>query len=176
MQNNKIDWKRAIILGGAFMATCIGSGFATGSEFLSFFVAHGIPGAIGAIAISLIIMAVVSANAAKLMTVGWLIIAVVMLHNVCGYALGYGVGRVLGLSKAQMRTLSIEVGMQNSGLATSLATMHFATMPLAAVPGAVFSVWHNISGAIYANILARTASNTKEEAPSPKKATSGAKA
>ena len=80
-----------------------------------------------------------------------------MLHNVCGYALGYFVGRALGLSKAQMRTLSIEVGMQNSGLATSLATMHFAAMPLAAVPGAVFSVWHNISGAIYANILARTA-------------------
>ena len=47
--------------------------------------------------------------------------------------------------------------MQNSGLATSLATVHFATMPLAAVPGAVFSVWHNISGAIYANILARSA-------------------
>ena len=70
---------------------------------------------------------------------------------------GYGVGKVLGLSRDQMRTLSIEVGMQNSGLATSLATMHFATMPLAAVPGAVFSVWHNISGAIYANILARTA-------------------
>ena len=131
---------------------------------------------VSVIAISLIIMAVVSANAAKLMTVGWLIIAVVMLHNVCGYALGYGVGRVLGLSKAQMRTLSIEVGMQNSGLATSLATMHFATMPLAAVPGAVFSVWHNISGAIYANILARTAGDAKEEAPSPKKAASGAKA
>ena len=119
---------------------------------------------VSVIAISLIIMAVVSANAAKLMTVGWLIIAVVMLHNVCGYALGYGVGRVLGLSKAQMRTLSIEVGMQNSGLATSLATMHFATMPLAAVPGTVFSVWHNISGAVYANILARTAEK-KEVAP-----------
>ncbi len=80
-----------------------------------------------------------------------------MLHNVCGYALGYLAGRLLGLSKAQRRTLSIEVGMQNSGLATSLATVHFATMPLAAVPGAVFSVWHNISGAIYANILARSA-------------------
>ena len=131
---------------------------------------------VSVIAISLIIMAVVSANAAKLMTVGWLIIVVVMLHNVCGYALGYGVGRALGLSKAQMRTLSIEVGMQNSGLATSLATMHFASMPLAAVPGAVFSVWHNISGAIYANILARTASDAKEEAPSPKKAASGTKA
>ena len=75
-----------------------------------------------------------------------------------------------------MRTLSIEVGMQNSGLATSLATMHFAAMPLAAVPGAVFSVWHNISGAVYANVLARTASDAKEDAPSPKKAVSGAKA
>ena len=112
---------------------------------------------ISVVAISLIIMAVVSANAAKLMTVGALIIVVVMLHNLCGYALGYLAGRALGLSHAQMRTLSIEVGMQNSGLATSLATVHFAAMPLAAVPGAVFSVWHNISGAIYANILARTA-------------------
>ena len=115
---------------------------------------------ISVIAICLIIMAVVAANAAKIMTVGWLIVVVVMLHNLCGYALGYGVGKVLGLSRDQMRTLSIEVGMQNSGLATSLATVHFATMPLAAVPGTVFSVWHNISGAIYANILARTA---KEE-------------
>ena len=115
---------------------------------------------VSVIAICLIIMAVVAANAAKIMTVGWLIIVVVMLHNLCGYALGYGVGKLLGLSRDQMRTLSIEVGMQNSGLATSLATVHFATMPLAAVPGTVFSVWHNISGAIYANILARTA---KEE-------------
>ena len=115
---------------------------------------------VSVIAICLIIMAVVAANASKIMTVGWLIVIVVMLHNLCGYALGYGVGKLLGLSRDQMRTLSIEVGMQNSGLATSLATVHFATMPLAAVPGTVFSVWHNISGAIYANILARTA---KEE-------------
>ena len=118
---------------------------------------------ISVIAISLIIMAVVSANAAKLMTVGALIIVVVILHNLCGYALGYLAGRLLGLSRAQMRTLSIEVGMQNSGLATSLATVHFAAMPLAAVPGAVFSVWHNISGAVYANILARTADKGKQD-------------
>ena len=118
---------------------------------------------ISVIAICLIIMAVVAANAAKLMTVGWLIVVVVILHNVCGYALGYLVGKVLGLSRAQMRTLSIEVGMQNSGLATSLATVHFAAMPLAAVPGAVFSVWHNISGAVYANILARTADKAAKE-------------
>ena len=106
------------------------------------------------VAISLIIMSVVSANASRLMTVGWLIILVVMLHNVAGYALGFFVARLLGLSSQQMRAISIEVGMQNSGLATSLATVHFANFPLAAVPGAVFSVWHNISGAVYANILA----------------------
>ena len=118
---------------------------------------------ISVVAICLIIMAVVSANAAKLMTTGLIVIAVVMLHNVCGYALGYLAGRMLGLTKEQMRTLSIEVGMQNSGLATSLATMHFAAMPMAAVPGTVFSVWHNISGAVYANILARTAEGKKDE-------------
>ena len=118
---------------------------------------------ISVVAICLIIMAVVSANAAKLMTTGPIVVAVVMLHNVCGYALGYLVGRLLGLTKEQMRTLSIEVGMQNSGLATSLATMHFAAMPMAAVPGTVFSVWHNISGAVYANILARTAEGKKDE-------------
>ena len=52
---------------------------------------------------------------------------------------------------------SIEVGMQNSGLATSLAAAHFAQYPLATIPGAVFSVWHNISGAVLANFFARTA-------------------
>ena len=106
---------------------------------------------VSVIGISLIIMAVVAANQAK-------------LHNLLGYALGYLTGRALRLSKAQMRTLSIEVGMQNSGLATSLATVHFASMPLAAVPGAVFSVWHNISGAVYANILARSAGKDAVEA------------
>ena len=116
---------------------------------------------VSVIGISLIIMAVVAAN---LLTVGPLVIAVVMLHNLLGYALGYLTGRALRLSKAQMRTLSIEVGMQNSGLATSLATGHFASMPLAAVPGAVFSVWHNISGAVYANILARSAGKDAVEA------------
>ena len=125
---------------------------------------------ISVVAISLIIMAVVSANAAKLMQVGWLVVLVVMLHNVCGYALGYAAGKALGLTKEQMRTLSIEVGMQNSGLATSLATVHFAAQPMAAVPGTVFSVWHNISGAVYANILARTAERAKAESKQTAKA------
>ena len=105
-------------------------------------------------AIVITIMAVVASSAAALVNVGWIVIGVVVLHNLCGLALGYCAGRLMGLSRAQIHTISIEVGMQNSGLATSLAATHFAMYPMAAVPGAVFSVWHNISGAIYANIVA----------------------
>lgn len=108
-------------------------------------------------AIVMIVAAVVAANSAKLMTCGLLIIAVVVLHNICGYLLGYGIGKALKLNETKCRAISIEVGMQNSGLATSLATVHFAQYPLATIPGAVFSVWHNISGAILANFFARTA-------------------
>ena len=72
-----------------------------------------------------------------------------------GLGIGYFVGRLLRLQQSKRVALSIEVGMQNSGLATSLAVMHFASFPLATIPGAVFSVWHNISGAIVARIYSR---------------------
>lgn len=108
-------------------------------------------------AIVAIVAAVVSANAAKILTCGGLIVAAVVLHNLLGYATGYLVGKVLKLDMTKCRAISIEVGMQNSGLATSLAATHFAQYPLATIPGAVFSVWHNISGAVLANIFARTA-------------------
>ena len=62
------------------------------------------------------------------------------------------IGRLLGLTSPKRRAISIEVGMQNSGLASSLATIHFAAYPLASIPGAIFSVWHNISGAIVARL------------------------
>ena len=101
--------------------------------------------------------AVVSANSAKILTSGLLIVAVVILHNLLGYATGFAVGKALHLDSSKCRAISIEVGMQNSGLATSLAATHFAQYPLATIPGAVFSVWHNISGAILANFFARTA-------------------
>lgn len=110
-------------------------------------------------AIVAIVAAVVSANSAKLMTSGLLIVAVVILHNVLGYLTGFAVGKALKLDMAKCRAISIEVGMQNSGLATSLAATHFAQYPLATIPGAVFSVWHNISGAVLANIFAQTADN-----------------
>ena len=114
-------------------------------------------------AIVAIVAAVVSANSAKLMTSGLLIVAVVILHNLLGYGVGYGIGRALKLDTTKCRAISIEVGMQNSGLATSLATTHFAQYPLATIPGAVFSVWHNISGAVLANIYARSANNKEAE-------------
>ena len=118
---------------------------------------------ISTIAIIMIVATVVSHNAQRLMTCGFLVIIVVILHNILGYACGYGVGKVLKLDRTKCRALSIEVGMQNSGLATSLAATHFAGMALATVPGAVFSVWHNISGAVYANILARSARDNETE-------------
>lgn len=128
--------------------------------------------AVSTLAIVAIVAAVVSASSAKLLNAlntSLMIVFVVMLHNLLGYATGYGVGKLLRLKQTKCRALSIEVGMQNSGLATGLAAAHFAQYPLATIPGAVFSTWHNISGALYAAFLAahtpsdETESQTKEE-------------
>ena len=111
--------------------------------------------AFSSIAIALIVAIIISANADKLLAGGLLIIVVVMLHNICGLGLGYLIGCLLGLSMSKKRAISIEVGMQNSGLASSLATIHFAAYPLATIPGAIFSVWHNLSGAAVAYLYRR---------------------
>ncbi len=111
--------------------------------------------AFSSIAIALIVAIIISANADKLLAGGLLIIVVVMLHNICGLGLGYLIGCLLGLSVSKKRAISIEVGMQNSGLASSLATIHFAVYPLATIPGAIFSVWHNLSGAAVAYLYRR---------------------
>ncbi|MCR4626424.1 MAG: bile acid:sodium symporter family protein [Treponema sp.] len=105
-------------------------------------------------AICLIVVAVVSHNAQKILTTGAIVFVVVILHNVLGYACGFGVGKLLKLNRAKTKALCVEVGMQNSGLATSLAGTAFPTLAMATVPGAIFSVWHNISGAVLANFLA----------------------
>ena len=111
--------------------------------------------AFSSIAIALIVAIIISANADKLLAGGLLIIVIVMLHNICGLGLGYLIGCLLGLSVSKKRAISIEVGMQNSGLASSLATIHFAAYPLATIPGAIFSVWHNLSGAAVAYLYRR---------------------
>jgi BASS family bile acid:Na+ symporter len=111
--------------------------------------------AFSSVAIALIVAIIIAANASKLLAGGLVIVIVVMLHNLCGLTLGYLTGRLLGLTEAKKRAISIEVGMQNSGLASSLATLHFAAYPLATIPGAIFSVWHNISGAMVARLYTR---------------------
>ena len=108
---------------------------------------------ISVIAITMIVGAVVSHNAEKLMSTGAVIFVVVILHNLLGYACGYLLGKILKMPVSKKKALSIEIGMQNSGLATSLAGTAFPDLAMATVPGAVFSVWHNISGAILAAFL-----------------------
>ena len=114
--------------------------------------------ALSSIAIALIVSIIIAANASKLMAGGLVIVLVVMLHNICGLSLGYLIGRLLRLTEPKKRAISIEVGMQNSGLASSLATLHFAAYPMATIPGAIFSVWHNISGALVARLYTKSSS------------------
>jgi len=108
---------------------------------------------ISVISITLIVASVVSHNAEKILSTGLVVFAVVILHNLCGYGCGYLLGVVLKLPIEKKKALSIEIGMQNSGLATSLAGTAFPDLSMATVPGAIFSVWHNISGAILASIF-----------------------
>ena len=108
--------------------------------------------AVSVIAICLIVAAVVSHNAQKILTTGAIVFVVVILHNLLGYACGFLLGKILRLSVPKTKALSVEIGMQNSGLATSLAGTAFPDLAMATVPGAIFSVWHNISGAILANV------------------------
>ena len=111
--------------------------------------------AFSSIAIATIVAIIFAANTSKLLAGGMMIIVVVALHNICGLGLGYLIGRLLNLTEAKKRAISIEVGMQNSGLASSLATIHFAAYPLATIPGAIFSVWHNLSGAMVARLYTK---------------------
>lgn len=102
--------------------------------------------------IVLIVAAVVAASKGAIAESGLMIFAVVVLHNGLGYLIGFFAARACGLSLAKRKAIAIEVGMQNSGLGAALANAYFS--PVAAVPSAIFSVWHNISGALLANFFA----------------------
>lgn len=110
---------------------------------------------VSTLAIAFIIGIVVSLNARSIMACSISVAVAVILHNLLGLLLGYFAGKAMGLKSDKRTAISIEVGMQNSGLATSLAGTHFAMYPMAAVPGALFSVWHNFSGSIAAAIFRR---------------------
>lgn len=114
--------------------------------------------AFSCIAIATIIGLIMALNAEKVLSSGLLVIGIVILHNMLGLSFGYVIGRVLGLERSKRIAIAIEVGMQNSGLATSLANTHFSIYPLATIPGAIFSVWHNLSGALVASVLKKKTS------------------
>jgi BASS family bile acid:Na+ symporter len=99
---------------------------------------------ISMVAISFVIGIIVALNQAMLLTFPWLVMLAVILHNLSGLACGYIAAGFLRCSEKDRRTLAIEVGMQNSGLGVSLATTFFSAAT--ALPGAIFSLWHNLSG------------------------------
>jgi bile acid:Na+ symporter, BASS family len=103
---------------------------------------------VSVVAIILIIAAVVALSAAKLASVAVIAFVAVMLHNACGLALGYWGARGVGMNGARSKAIAFEIGMENSGLAVALAIAHLD--PVAAIPGAIFSVWHNFTGSLLA--------------------------
>jgi BASS family bile acid:Na+ symporter len=105
------------------------------------------------LAIVVIIGIVVALNQANIASMGLLLALAVMLHNLAGLAGGYWISRLLGWNHRVSRTLAIEVGMQNSGLGVALSVKYFSAA--AALPGAIFSIWHNLSGSLLAGYWSR---------------------
>ncbi|EXF07079.1 bile acid:sodium symporter family protein [Acinetobacter baumannii] len=101
---------------------------------------------VSVIAIVAIVAAIIGGSKAAILQSGLLILAVGILHNGLGYLLGFTAARFFKLPYADSKAIAIEVGMQNSGLGVALAAVHFAASPITAVPSAIFSLWHNISG------------------------------
>ena len=107
---------------------------------------------ISVVAIVMIIGGIVAVNAEKILNCGVLVLGVVAIHNFCGMMLGLLAAKIFHVEYTRATAIAIEVGMQNSGLAVSLAAANFVANPLATLPGAIFSVWHNIAGSIFAGI------------------------
>ena len=105
---------------------------------------------VSVLGIVLIVGGIIAVNADNIAESGLLVLLLVFLHNGAGLIIGLGIASVLGLSYAGRTAVSIEVGMQNSGLAVALAAVNFAASPLSTLPGALFSAWQNISGALFA--------------------------
>ena len=110
---------------------------------------------ISVIAIAVIVASIISHNADRIRATGIIVFVVVILHNLLGLGAGYLAASLLHLPLPKKKAMAIEIGMQNSGLASSLAGTAFPELAMATVPGAIFSVWHNLSGAFIAGIFRR---------------------
>ena len=100
-----------------------------------------------------VIAIVVALNAGQLGGLSALLIVAVVLHNLLGIVAGFLLSRLFGFDLRQSQTIAIEVGMQNSGLAAALSLQFFSAT--AALPAALFSIWHNVSGALLAGYWGR---------------------
>ena len=125
---------------------------------------------VAVLGLACVVGGVIASQGSKFFTSGVLIFVAVLLHNGLGYLLGYGAGKLTGMNVAKKRTISIDVGMQNAGLATNLATTtpQFASTPESAIICAVSCVWHSISGTLLAGFFAsldkkKTANNESEQ-------------
>ncbi len=118
---------------------------------------------ISVLAIVAIVAAIIAGSKTQILESGLLILAVVALHNGLGYLLGFGASWLFKLPYADSKAIAIEVGMQNSGLGVALAAVHFAASPITAVPSAIFSLWHNISGPALATYWASKANPIKTD-------------
>ena len=107
---------------------------------------------ISSLAIILIISGIIAANADKIAQSGLIVLIIVTIHNALGLVGGLFIAKLAKMDYDKSTALAIEVGMQNSGLAIQLASANFALNPLATLPGAIFSIWHNIAGSIFASI------------------------
>ncbi|MEZ2903895.1 bile acid:sodium symporter family protein [Acinetobacter terrestris] len=116
---------------------------------------------ISVVAIVAIVAAIIGGSKAQILESGLLILGVVALHNGLGYLVGFWASRLFKLPYADCKAVAVEVGMQNSGLGVALAAVHFAASPLTAVPSAIFSLWHNISGPALATYWASKANKMK---------------
>lgn len=102
-----------------------------------------------------IMASVVALNASKMAMMAVVLGVAVAIHNVAGLVLGYYSGKLVGMTDKQSKAITFEIGMENSGLAVALALAHLD--PMAALPGAVMTVWEYVSGSLLASYWGRKA-------------------
>jgi BASS family bile acid:Na+ symporter len=114
---------------------------------------------VSVVLIVLVVGSIVAGGKASIAQAGWTLFAAVFALHGIGFGLGYVVAKLCGCDVAQCRTVSVEVGMQNSGLGAALAKTHFAAMPLAPIPAAISAVFHCLIGSFLAWFWSRSATS-----------------
>ncbi|STZ76886.1 bile acid:sodium symporter family protein [Bergeriella denitrificans] len=109
---------------------------------------------VAVLAFACIVGGVAAVHGHRFMESALVMVLAIAVHNICGYVLGYYSGALFGMSVPKKRTLAIEVGVQNAGLATGLSAKFFPGNAESAVATAVACVWHSVSGTVLGNLFA----------------------